>query len=73
MRVHGERKIVERFEKAVPPGYHQWGTAATNWKPVAYGAYLFRVATAQGSDQGFRAGKVVRAPEHKTTVSMTTP
>src|SRR4029077_328288 len=45
--------VWERFEKAVPPGYHQWEWDGRDesGKQVAYGAYLFRVATSQGGDR----------------------
>ena len=66
--------VWERFERDVPPGYHQWEWDGRDQagKTVAFGAYLFRLASAQGGGRKTAsAGKIVRAPERKTTTAVT--
>jgi hypothetical protein len=67
--------VWERFDKGVQPGYHSWEWDGRDMggKQVAYGTYLFRVATAQGDHKASGDGKIVRAPERKTTTAATTP
>lgn len=67
--------VWERFDKAVPPGYHQWEWDGRDLggKQVGYGTYLFRVASSQGGDRKVaEQGKLVRAPEKKTTTTTAT-
>jgi len=67
--------VYQRVETAVSPGYHQWAWDGRDLggKQVAYGTYLFRVASSQGGDKKVaEQGKLVRAPEKKTTAATAT-
>jgi hypothetical protein len=60
--------VWERFERDVAPGYHQWEWDGRDQagRTVAFGAYLFRLATSQANGRKTATqGKIVRAPEPK--------